>query len=142
MMLIVQEYLVYLEHLRENGKSSRTIARHISSIRSFHQFLLREKITDHDPTVHLEMPQIEKTLPKVLSIAEVEALIHAPDRSKPQGIRDVAMIELLYGTGMRISECIELNLEDVHLSMGFVRVYGKGGKERIVPLGKKRTLCM
>jgi integrase/recombinase XerD len=128
--------LVYLEHLRDNGKSSRTIARHISSIRSFHQFLLREKITDHDPTVHLEMPQIVKTLPKVLSIAEIEALIHAPDRSKPQGIRDVAMIELLYGTGMRISECIELNLEDVHLSMGFVRIYGKGGKERIVPLGK------
>ncbi|MED3660578.1 site-specific tyrosine recombinase XerD [Ureibacillus terrenus] len=128
--------LLYLEHLRQNGKSPRTIARHISSIRSFHQFLLREKIADHDPTVHLEMPQIEKTLPKVLSIAEIEALIQAPDQSKPQGIRDVAMIELLYGTGMRISECVDLNLEDVHLTMGFVRIYGKGGKERIVPLGK------
>lgn len=128
--------LLYLEHLRETGKSSRTIARHISSIRSFHQFLLREKIADHDPTVHIEMPQIEKTLPKVLSIAEIEALLQAPDQSKPQGVRDVAMVELLYGTGMRISECVELNLEDVHLSMGFVRIFGKGGKERIVPLGK------
>lgn len=128
--------LIYLESLRTNGKSTRTIARHISSIRSFHQFLLRDKVTNHDPTVHLEMPQIEKKLPKILSIDEVEALIQAPDKSKPQGIRDVAMIELLYGTGMRISECIGLNLEDVHLTMGFVRVFGKGGKERIVPLGK------
>lgn len=133
--------LLYLEHLKQNGKSSRTIARHISSIRSFHQFLLREKITDYDPTVHIDMPQIEKTLPKVLSIAEIEALLQAPDQSKPQGIRDVAMIELLYGTGMRISECVELNLEDVHLSMGFVRIFGKGGKERIVPLGKSALIA-
>ncbi|NLY80622.1 MAG: site-specific tyrosine recombinase XerD [Lysinibacillus sp.] len=128
--------LLYLETLRAEGKSSRTIARHISSIRSFHQFLLRDKVTSHDPTVHLEMPQIEKRLPNVLSIAEVEALIQAPDKSKAQGIRDVAMIELLYGTGMRISECIGLNLDDIHLTMGFVRIFGKGGKERIVPLGK------
>lgn len=133
--------LLYLEHLKQNGKSSRTIARHISSIRSFHQFLLREKITDYDPTVHIDMPQIEKTLPKVLSIAEIEALLQAPNQSKPQGIRDVAMIELLYGTGMRISECVELNLEDVHLSMGFVRIFGKGGKERIVPLGKSALIA-
>ncbi|MDM5333240.1 site-specific tyrosine recombinase XerD [Ureibacillus composti] len=128
--------LVHLESLRSNGISARTIARHISSIRSFHQFLLREKVTEHDPTVHIEMPQIEQRLPKVLSLEEIEALIQAPNRSKPQGIRDTAMLELLYGTGMRISECIELNLEDIHLTMGFVRVFGKGGKERIVPLGK------
>ncbi|RHW39423.1 site-specific tyrosine recombinase XerD [Lysinibacillus yapensis] len=128
--------LLHLETLRNTGISARTIARHISSIRSFHQFLLREKITEKDPTVHLEMPQIEQKLPKVLSIEEVEALIQAPDRNKPQGVRDMAMLELLYGTGMRISELIGLNLDDVHLTMGFVRVFGKGGKERIVPLGK------
>jgi integrase/recombinase XerD len=128
--------LLHLENLREQGKSARTIARHISSIRSFHQFLIREKITNEDPSLHLQMPQIEKKLPKVLSPEEIDALIQAPDQTKPQGVRDVAMIELLYGTGMRISECIGLNLEDVHLTMGFVRVFGKGGKERIVPLGK------
>lgn len=128
--------LIHLEALRGEGISARTIARHISSIRSFHQFLLREKLTDTDPTVHLEMPQIEQRLPKVLSIEEIERLISAPNREKPQGIRDIAMLELLYGTGMRISELIGLNLDDIHLTMGFVRVFGKGGKERIVPLGK------
>ncbi|KGR90401.1 recombinase XerD [Ureibacillus massiliensis 4400831 = CIP 108448 = CCUG 49529] len=128
--------LVHLDSLRVNGIAARSIARHISSIRSFHQFLLREKITDTDPTVHLDMPQIDQKLPKVLSIEEIDALIAAPDRSKPQGIRDIAMLELLYGSGMRISECINLDLSDVHLTMGFVRVFGKGGKERIVPLGK------
>lgn len=128
--------LLHLENLRGEGKTARTVARHISSIRSFHQFLLREKVTTTDPTVHLEMPQLEQKLPKVLSIEEVEALIEAPDCSKPQGVRDVAMLELLYASGMRISELIELNIEDIHLTMGFVRVFGKGRKERIIPLGK------
>ncbi len=131
-----QHILLHLEELRKQGKTARTVARHISSIRSFHQFLLRDKVTTTDPTVHLEMPQIEQKLPKVLSIEEIDALIAAPNRQKPQGIRDVAMLELLYASGMRISELIELNLEDIHLTMGFVRVFGKGGKERIIPLGK------
>lgn len=128
--------LRHLEQLRMQGKTSRTVARHISSIRSFHQFLLREKRAETDPTVHLEMPIIEQKLPNVLSIEEIEALLAAPNRSKPQGIRDVAMLELLYGSGMRISELIALDLADIHLTMGFVRVFGKGGKERIIPLGK------
>lgn len=128
--------LNYLQSQRDVGKTARTVARHISSIRSFHQFLLREKVTTTDPTVHIEMPQQEKKLPVVLSIAQIDALLAAPDQSTPQGIRDVAMLELLYGTGMRISECIALDLEDVHTTMGFVRVFGKGGKERIIPLGK------
>lgn len=128
--------LLHLENLNSKGSSSRTIARHISSIRSFHQFLLREKVTTHDPTVHLEMPQIEQKLPRILTIEEIEALLAAPSHAKPQGVRDSAMLELLYATGMRISECIGLNIEDIHLTMGFVRVFGKGGKERIIPLGK------
>ncbi|MBG9690910.1 site-specific tyrosine recombinase XerD [Lysinibacillus sp. fkY74-1] len=128
--------LRHLEQLRVQGKTSRTIARHISSIRSFHQFLLREKRAESDPTVHLEMPTIEQKLPNILSIEEIEALLTAPNRSKPQGIRDLAMLELLYGSGMRISELIALDLADIHLTMGFVRVFGKGGKERIIPLGK------
>ncbi|MGY3185583.1 site-specific tyrosine recombinase XerD [Lysinibacillus sp. TE18511] len=128
--------LRHLEQLRMQGKTSRTVARHISSIRSFHQFLLREKRAETDPTVHLEMPTIEQKLPNILSIEEIEALLAAPNRSKPQGVRDVAMLELLYGSGMRISELIALDLADIHLTMGFVRVFGKGGKERIIPLGK------
>jgi len=128
--------LRHLEQLRAQGKTSRTVARHISSIRSFHQFLLREKRAETDPTVHLEMPTIEQKLPNILSIQEIEALLTAPNKSKPQGIRDLAMLELLYGSGMRISELIALDLADIHLTMGFVRVFGKGGKERIIPLGK------
>jgi len=132
-----QTILLYLQLLNEQGKSARTVSRHISSIRSFHQFLLREKVTINDPTVHLELPKIEQKLPRVLSMEEVDRLIASPDQSKPQGVRDNALFEILYGTGMRVSELIDLNLDDIHLSMGFVRIFGKGGKERIVPLGNK-----
>src|SRR3954451_16342463 len=81
----------FLGHLKEQGKSSRTLARHIASIRAFHQFLLREKATNHDPTVHLETPNLERTLPKVLSIQEVEVLLNSPDTSDHFGLRDKAM---------------------------------------------------
>lgn len=128
--------LNHLRHLKEQTHASRTIARHISSIRSFHQFLVRERIVEGDPTIHLEMPQMEKKLPNVLSIEEVDALIESPDTSKPNGVRDRAMLELLYGSGMRISECLQLDAEDINLTMGFVRCFGKGGKERILPLGQ------
>ena len=127
--------LNHLQRLKDSGKSSRTVSRHISSIRSFHQFLLREKVATQDPTVHLELPKLEQKLPRVLSVDEVDTLISIPDCSKPQGVRDQALLEILYGTGMRVSELIGLNLEDIHISMGFVRVFGKGGKERIIPLG-------
>ncbi|MEK3934794.1 site-specific tyrosine recombinase XerD [Sporosarcina sp. FSL W7-1349] len=126
----------HLQRLKMEGKSARTISRHISSIRSFHQFLLRDQVTDQDPTVHLELPKIEQKLPRVLSIDEIDRLIQAPDAATLQGKRDVALLELLYGTGMRVSELIGLDMQDIHLSMGFVRVFGKGGKERIIPLGR------
>jgi integrase/recombinase XerD len=128
--------LSFLKHLHEQNKSSKTIARHIASIRAFHQFLLREKVTEHDPSVHIETPQFERKLPKVLSTEEVEALLGVPDLRTPFGKRDKAMLELLYATGIRVSELVNLNLEDVHLTMGFVRCFGKGSKERIVPIGR------
>lgn len=131
------EILAYLQEAKDVGKSTRTISRYISSIRSFHQFLLREKVATGDPTIHLEMPKVEQKLPDVLSIVEIDHLIDAPDRSTLQGKRDYALLEVLYGTGMRVSELLDLNMEDIHLTMGFVRVFGKGGKERIVPLGGK-----
>ena len=134
--------LSHLREMKEGGKSARTISRHISSIRSFHQFLLREKVTTQDPTVHLELPKLEQKLPRVLSMEEVDKLIESPDCSKPQGVRDTALLEILYGTGMRVSELIGLNMDDIHLSMGFIRVFGKGGKERIIPLGGRSiTAC-
>jgi integrase/recombinase XerD len=126
----------YLGHLKEQGKSSRTIARNIASIRAFHQFLLREKVADQDPSVHIETPQLERTLPKVLNLQEVECLLEVPKTNTHYGLRDKAMLELLYATGIRVSELIGLNLDDAHLTMGFVRCIGKGNKERIIPLGR------
>lgn len=126
----------FLGFLKEQGKSTRTIARHIASIRSFHQFLLREKVASEDPTVHIELPQLERTLPKVLSMKEVEQLLDSPKANDHFGLRDKAMLEVLYATGMRVSELIGLNLDDIHLSMGFIRCIGKGNKERIIPIGR------
>lgn len=126
----------YLLFLKENGKASTTLARNIASIRSFHQFLLREKVSTQDPSVHIETPKTERKLPKVLSTEEVEALLDTPASNDPFSKRDKAMLELLYATGIRVSELVHLNLGDVHLDMGFIRCIGKGNKERIIPLGK------
>ncbi|PGT83736.1 MULTISPECIES: site-specific tyrosine recombinase XerD [Bacillaceae] len=129
----------FLKELKEAGKSSKTIARHTASIRNFHQFLLREKQADQDPSVMIESPQLERNLPKILSLKEVEKLLDTPKLTNPFGYRDKAMLELLYATGIRVSEMINLNLADVHLTMGFIRCYGKGNKERIVPIGRTAT---
>jgi integrase/recombinase XerD len=126
----------FLSYLKDQGKSAGTLARHVASIRSFHQFLLREKATEQDPTVHIESPHLERNLPKVLSIEEVEALLEAPDVLTPRGNRDKAMLEILYATGIRVTELTTLNVSDVHLLMGFVRCVGKGNKERIIPIGQ------
>ena len=126
----------FLGFLKDQGKSSKTLARHVASIRAFHQFLLREKAVDHDPTVHIEAPRLEKSLPKVLSLPEVERLLEAPKLDDHFGVRDKAMLEILYATGMRVSELIDLDTEHVQLEMGFVRCAGTGKKERIIPLGK------
>ncbi|WP_313891037.1 site-specific tyrosine recombinase XerD [Psychrobacillus sp.] len=130
-----QHIVLHLRTLKNEGKTPRTISRHISSIRSFHKFLIRERVTNQDPTIHLELPQLDQKLPHFLSVEELTILLNGIDLSKAQGVRDLAMFELMYASGMRISECLNLDLEDLHLTMGFVRCFGKGGKERIIPLG-------
>jgi integrase/recombinase XerD len=129
----------FLAFLKEQGKSAKTVARHVASIRAFHQFLLRDKVVDQDPTVHIETPKSERTVPKVLSLEEVEKLLDTPDQMDHFGLRDKAMLELLYATGIRVTELINIDLENVHLTMGFVRVNGNGKKERIIPVGKTAT---
>ncbi|WP_128894507.1 site-specific tyrosine recombinase XerD [Longirhabdus pacifica] len=126
----------YLLHLRSLGRASSTISRSIVSIRSFYQFLVREHHVKHDPARHIQMPKNEMRLPKTLSLDEVEQILTSPDLSTAFGVRDKAMFELLYATGMRVSELIDLKTENLNLSMGFVRCMGKGSKERIIPLGK------
>lgn len=132
----------FLKFLKEQEKSTKTMARHIASVRSFHQFLLREKAVDHDPSVHIETPQLERSLPKVLNMQEVETLLDSPKTLDHYGLRDKAMLELLYATGIRVSELIGLNMGDVHLTMGFVRCIGKGSKERIIPIGRTATMVL
>ncbi|MGM7701759.1 site-specific tyrosine recombinase XerD [Pseudalkalibacillus sp. Hm43] len=132
----------FLYHLKDSGMATTTIARTIASIRSFHQFLIREKVTDQDPSVHIETPKTERRLPKILSSAEVENLMEAPEGNTPFGLRDRAMIELLYATGIRVSEMIQLNVSDAHLTMGFIQCTGKGNKERIIPVGRMASQAL
>jgi len=126
----------FLSFLKDQGKSAKTLARHIASVRAFHQFLLREKATDQDPSVLIETPKLKRVLPKVLSLQEVEILLDAPTLDDHFGKRDKAMLELLYATGIRVSELIGLDIENIHLTMGFVRCIGNGNKERIIPIGR------
>lgn len=97
---------------------------------------MREDFILQDPTIHVDTPKIEKRLPRVLTPEEIERLLRAPDQSTPSGMRDYAMLELLYATGIRVSELVSLKSTDVHLSSGFLRCMGKGGKERIIPIGE------
>ena len=130
---ITTEILVaFLQFLSENNKSSKTIRRVQSTLRNFYQFLQFERIIDTNPALRLSTPKEERELPVVLSIEEMETLLQAPDKT-PQGIRDNAIMELLYASGLRVSELINLKLSDLNLDMGFIHVYGKGDKERIVP---------
>lgn len=126
----------YLQELNETGKAVTTIARTLSSLRAFHRYLLRENEADDDATIHIDTPKTERKLPRVLSITEVDRLLAAPDIRTIPGLRNKAMLELLYASGIRVSELINLNEDDLHLTMGFVQVVGKGNKERIVPIGE------
>ncbi|WP_419894962.1 site-specific tyrosine recombinase XerD [Macrococcus psychrotolerans] len=126
---------LFLGKLKDDGKSSKTLARITASVRGFHQFALREKYAVKDPTIILEPPKFERKLPDILTVEEVDIFLSSPDTSKVTGRRDQAMLELLYATGMRVSELINLDVEDVNTVMGFVKVTGKGNKERIVPIG-------
>ncbi|MBI5975335.1 site-specific tyrosine recombinase XerD [Staphylococcus canis] len=122
--------------LHDEGRSSKSIARFTSTVRSFHQFALREKYAKHDPTVLIETPKYDRKLPDILTIDEINQLLETPQLERVIGYRDRTMLELLYATGMRVSELINIEVEDINLMMGFVKVFGKGKKERIVPLGE------
>lgn len=125
----------FLKHLRDRGLSARSRARCLVSLRQFHRYLYREGLADSDPTARIEAPKTLPALPKALSHEEVERLLAAPKGDAPLDLRDRAMLEVLYATGLRVSELVGLRLSHLHREAGFVRVTGKGGKQRIVPLG-------
>jgi integrase/recombinase XerD len=124
-----------LRRMTAEGRSPRSVARWIVAVRGFFGYLLGHGVIDADPAARLDAPRVWRALPKVLSFAEVEAVLAAPDRSDYRGLRDAAMLEVLYATGLRISELLRLRLGDLHLDAGYLRCWGKGSKERVVPLG-------
>ena len=126
----------YLAKRRELGIAASTAARELVSVKALYRFLREEGVLIDDPTEQISPPQQKHVLPDVLSREEVERLLGAPDRDTPLGKRDAAMLELFYCAGLRASEMVGLNLGDAHASTGFIRVRGKGGKERLVPMGE------
>lgn len=126
----------FLESLYQHGLSARSAARHLAALRHFFQFLVKEGTLPADPAREVETPRLSQSLPKYLNFQEVEALLAQPDPSTPIGLRDRAMLELLYATGMRVSELLSVRWEDFEPNLGIVRCLGKGNKERLIPVGK------
>jgi len=128
----------YILDLKDRNYAPATVARKVAAVKSFFDFLVADNVLQNDPTENLSSPKVGKTLPKPLTASEVEALLAQPEKKKsPEARRDTAMIELLYAGGMRVSELIALNTGDVNLEAGFVRCFGKGSKERIIPIHRK-----
>jgi integrase/recombinase XerD len=121
--------------LRVAGLGARTRSRHLVSIRGLYRFAVQEKLIKHDPAGRVDLPKTSLKLPNVLSVREVTQLLGTPNPAKPIGARDAAMLELLYAAGLRVSELVNLKMQNVNLESGFVRVFGKGAKERVVPIG-------
>jgi len=126
----------YLDHLYASGLGNRSVARHLATLRNFFGFLLREGEIAADPTEHLRTPKQWQTIPKFLNLEEINKLIEAPDATRPTGLRDRAMLELLYATGLRVSELCKVAVGDLNAGMGFLRTMGKGNKQRLIPVGK------
>jgi len=131
------DLLAYLAHCVTKGMHARSSARILSSMRRLYQYLVREGVLSEDPSAQIESPKLGRPLPKTLTEDEVERLLNAPDVGTPLGLRDRAMMEVLYASGLRVSELVGLEVARVSLSQGVLRVIGKGGKERLVPLGEE-----
>jgi len=127
---------------KEHGIAPTSIARRLAAIKSFYRFLVRERILSIDPTTLVDTPKLWHRIPDTLSVSEVELLLNQPDSRNIQGIRDRAILETLYATGMRVSEAVNLKSNNVNFDIGFLRCIGKGNKERVIPLGKKAIMCI
>lgn len=132
----MDEVRAYVDSLYGAGMSSRTIARRITTLRNFFKFLLREEMIDSDPAALISLPKQWMSLPKYLTAEEVDRLLEAPDPEKANGLRDRAMLALLYATGLRVSEICRVQIGDLDANLGIIRVIGKGNKQRIIPAGR------
>lgn len=134
--ITAEDSLNYFKAMRFQGLSPRSTARTLSTLKGFHKFLLQEQAIKENPLRRMRSPRVVPRLPSVLTALEVEGLLQQPNPRHPLGIRDRAMLELMYATGLRVSELVHLTVNDVNLDVGYVRTRGKGSKERIVPIGK------
>jgi len=125
-----------IKQLLEIGLAPSSLARNLSTFRMFHRFLLAGNLSTQDPTVNVDLPKQRRKLPVVLDIHEIETILNCPDLSEKRGVRDKALLEFLYATGMRVTELITITQSNVMIEEGFVRVFGKGSKERLIPVGK------
>ena len=125
----------FIQWINKMGVSARSQARIISGIKAFYKYLLLEDLIQKDPTSLLEAPKIGRKLPDTLSLEEIDLLINTIDLSKPEGQRNKAILEVLYGCGLRVSELVDLKISNIYLSSGYIKVSGKGNKERLVPIG-------
>ena len=132
----------FVRKLMTSGLSPRTVARTVASVRGFYKYLVMDDLIDSTPAAHLRTPALLAALPRVLSVEQVEALIAQPDTTKRIGIRDRAIIEVLYATGMRVTELVTLRMLDLNLDAGYLTCVGKRNKERLIPIGKKATVWL
>jgi integrase/recombinase XerD len=132
----LEELRHYIDHLYQCKLGNRSIARHLTTLRCFYGFLLREGIIESDPTQLLRSPRQWQTIPKFLNLEDIERLVDAPDSARPTGLRDRAMLQLLYATGLRVSELCRVGMGDLNMEVGVLRTTGKGNKQRLVPTGQ------
>ncbi|MBN1481052.1 site-specific tyrosine recombinase XerD [candidate division KSB1 bacterium] len=135
-MISHQNVYAFLEMLHDLTLCAATVSRNLSAVRAFHHFLIGEDVTSADPTENIVVPKPWMKLPEVLSTDEIERILNQPDTSTDKGLRDRAMLETAYATGVRVSELVGLKLQDIFWQDEFIRVFGKGGKERLVPVGE------
>ena len=140
--ITMENVQTFIKYIAELGLSPRSQARLLSGIKAFYKYLLLENEIRADPTELIESPKLGRKLPDTLSIEEVDALIHAVDLSKPEGERNKTMLEVLYSCGLRVSELINLKISNIYFNDGFIRITGKGDKERLVPIGNQAIKCL
>lgn len=130
---------LFIKHLKRKGLSAKSLSRKITSVKNFHRFCLLEKITQDDQSHDISMPKVERHLPQILTSDEIDLMIESIDTQTPLGLRNRALLELIYGSGVRVSELLNMKISHIHITSGLIDVLGKGNKERIVPMGDQAS---
>ncbi|WP_089865048.1 site-specific tyrosine recombinase XerD [Clostridium cochlearium] len=134
--------MAFVQSLQKSRKANSSIVRNIVSIRNFYKFLYKKGYIDEDPVINYEIPKVKRNIPKVLTVEEVDILLNAPDISKEKGIRDKAMLEVMYATGVKVTELLNMTIFDVNLKLSYIKCTGSKDKERIIPIGSYAVKCL